>query len=114
MKEIFTKQQIISGIEKYFDIKNNMLFAGGQSGEEVKAKHIAIYFLKTNTNLYTQEILDIVGRKQRGTILNAMKSVKNQIEVYPEYAKMIEEVKDSIKSIDSNYDDIYLGNDFKN
>ena len=110
--DIYTKDQIITGVAKYFDITNDELLHGSQTREESKPRHIAMYYLRTNTNIIHEDILRMFGKRQRGTVIYAVRSVKGQADVYPEYARMLAEIKDSILGIKPGYDDIFMGNDF--
>ena len=111
MKEIFTKDQIISGVASYFNKTNSELLHGDQTGKEVRPRHIAMYFLRKNTNIIHEDILALFGKSQRGTVINAVRSVSNQIDIYPEYADMIKEVEKAIQNTCIEYD-VFLGNDF--
>jgi len=114
IKEILTKDQIINGVSSYFNKSNSELLHGDRTGDNVKPRHIAMYFLRVNTDMYHEDILNMFGKKQRGTVIHAVRSVVNQINIYPDYANMIEEIKKAIVKTDYGYDDIYLGNDFNN
>lgn len=85
---------IVNIIANYFEVSEKTI-CGFQDRREInEARDLLIYFLHKKTDLNLLGIGAIVGKRKKTTIHDALKRVKNRIEVYPE-------IKDQIKEIDT-------------
>jgi chromosomal replication initiator protein len=91
---------------------------GKRKRELIRAKHIAIYLTKLNTNLSCESIGEFYGNLDHASILHAVKSVKNQTEVYKHYRDEVEKLNLTIKNylksfvFENRSSDVFMECDF--
>ena len=102
---------IINEIASYFKITPEAVITTRRYGKSIKAKHIAMFCCKQFTNLSLRRIGMNFSNKAHCDVLYAIKSVKNQSNIYRTYNKQLNEILEKLKLKD---EEIQLENKYRN
>lgn len=96
-----TPRTIIQEVADYYKMPLDDIYCIRQRKDNIKSKHIAIYFLKKYTKMLLAaiggEFPGRTGRLDHASISHALKSVQNQIDTDKIYRKEIEEIESKIR-----------------
>ena len=90
-----TSSQILKAVCGYYNIKQITLQSENRKSEIVNARHIYSYLAKK----YTKEkdlYIGILINRDRTTIIHSYNKISNEIEIYSNLSKEIEEIKEII------------------
>jgi len=93
---MITADKIITIISDYFKIARCNLGIRSRNMLFVMPRHLAIYFIRENTNLSYREIGAYFNR-DHATVIHAIKSVNNQVETDRYYKDVFDEIELFIK-----------------
>lgn len=88
-------EKILKIIQVHFEIKPELMFQKTRKQEIVKARKIALYLIKYfGRDKYTlEELAKLAGYKSHANVLLHIRKVKNNIQIYHEWATLIDELK---------------------
>ncbi len=108
-------KEIIYAICEYYKIDSAIIFKNTQKGETIFYRHLFIYLTKTTIDCSYNEIAEFIRKytlvkPNHATLINAKKSISNQIEIYSkvradvDYIKNILEISKHPKIVIQNFD----------
>jgi chromosomal replication initiation ATPase DnaA len=104
-------------ISQFYQTSPCIYLSSDREAENVEIRQVYTYMLRTFTHLSFSSIGYIAGRRDRTTAIYACGKVEDYIEVYPEFAKKIDEIyiqiAESIKKLIFDKHE-YLPNNLKN
>ena len=115
-----TPEIIISTVADYFHVDKADLIGRNRKSEFIKPRHIAIYLCYKNTSLTLKTIGEYFKGdraifKDHASILHAVNSVRNQMSIYANYERQVNEIIDIIDNkpeyvLESEYE-VFMQND---
>ena len=94
-------KEIIETVLEYYSLTEDELYEKTRRKYIVNARYQIIYFISKTLKLYSLNDMGAVFGLSHATVLHALKTVNNAIEVYPSYRQQIKEIgvliKNSIK-----------------
>jgi len=92
-------EEIINGVEAYYDISRDDLVGRSRHKDVVHARHVAMYLCRTLTTKSLASIgLQFAGR-DHSTVSHACGKIEDLLDVEPELDKEIDEVKRKIRML---------------
>lgn len=86
-------EKILDIITQYYQIKKEEILNGNKTQKVSKARQVAMYFLKTYTNLSLTDIGKIFGGRSHTTVIKAFQKIDNLINTDEELKREIEILK---------------------
>ena len=108
-----TKETIIQIVANYYQIEDELIFGERKWEDQVRPRHIAMYFCREYTALSLTAIAKIFNRTH-ATVINAMKSVNNQVETSGKYKFQFDEIENIIKHEIKNIENEKLIEEYTN
>ena len=102
-KKQFTVEQILELVCAYFNLDKALIQTTSRKREIVEARQITMYFAKKFTSFSLSYIGKIVGGKDHATVLYAIQTVKDQIEINKAYRLTVESIETSLNKWLSNH-----------
>ena len=91
-------QSIIQYVSRYYDLPENVITGQSRSRTASNARKIAIYLIRTMTNLSQDEIGQLFDGRDHSTILYSTRQVESQIERDPRFAETVRQMKTNLES----------------
>ena len=89
---------ILEYVCKYYDIDPEAI-RGQQRGRDITtARQVAIYLMRSITNLSQDEIGDYLGGRDHSTIIYSIKQIESKMKKSPAFAETVKEIKTNIAS----------------
>ena len=115
-----TVHTITAEVASYYRVTEDQIYCTRRKGENIKYKHISIYFMKQFLKMSHAaaggEFPGRNGRLDHATITHALKSVNNQIETNSIYRKEIDELVNRLNNMIEDTREIdeecYMENDY--
>ena len=96
MEKRLRPQEIISLIAKQFEFKNKDILGSSRKAELVRARHVAMYILRSEMGMTLQEVARIMGRSDHTTVLHAVEKMTHAFGVNQVIREQIMRVKQAI------------------
>lgn len=106
--------QIIQTVAEYFSVKESDLLSCTRLMPVVKARHVAIYYLREMAELSLRETGCFLKRNH-ASVIHAIKSVNDQCETNPTYRKQVEDIYKLLSFVPvslGDSDEIWAENDY--
>ncbi|WP_409967118.1 chromosomal replication initiator protein DnaA [Bengtsoniella intestinalis] len=87
---------IVDYCSKYFNQEPDVIRGQQRVRDAVSTRHIAIYLIRTMTNLSLEDIGKYFDNRDHSTVLYSIKEVEKKIKKDAAYAEMIKEIKTNI------------------
>ena len=90
-------KKILEIVCNYFNINESLVQTKSRKREIVQARQISMYLSKKYTNSSLAHIGKVIGNKDHATVLHAIKTVKDQIEICKPFRTTMEEIDTCLK-----------------
>jgi len=90
--DILTPEVIIKKVANHEHLEVDQIKSERRFGPLIAAKHKAMFLIKKFTKLSYSEVGELFNGKDHATVIHACKSVQNQMDVYPNYRKKLNEI----------------------
>ena len=107
-------EKIIREVSEFYGISISEMKSGSRDMNIIRAAHVSMYLIKKATDMSMRNIVAIFERKCHGTVINAIKSIKNRLDTDRYFKVEMEVLEDKIFPKDkySNCEEIFMENDF--
>ena len=93
-----TPEAILEFISKYYSVDVNLIKGQQRVREAVGPRQIAMYLIRSMTNLSVVEIGKIFDNRDHSTVLYSIQQVEKKMKQDPSYAEIVKELKTNINS----------------
>lgn len=88
---------VLRAVSKQYEVPESKLIESGRGTKEIsKARQVAMFLMRECSPISLQSIGSRFGGKDHSTVVHAIKSIKKEMETDPSFARMIENLKNSI------------------
>ena len=101
---------ILNTVSEYFDIPVEVFTNKCNRVEVIMAKHIAVYFHRTRTNMLTADIGRVFNYKDHSATIHAYKMVFKHMSKDFDYCYYVERIEKILKEHDIKSDQFYYDN----
>jgi len=114
--DFFIANAIINHASDYFHLERGEMKSDSRQLEIVKARHIAMYACWKTIGMSCANIGSFFCR-DHATVLHAITSVKNQVELNSIYRRQVSEIMEGVKNLIpesaiEEYEEVFQENDF--
>lgn len=90
---------VLQTVSKHYEVPEAKLIEAGRGTKEIsKARQVAMFLMRKCTPLSLQSIGSRFGGKDHSTVVHAIKTVEEDMEKDPSFARLIENLKNSLHS----------------
>lgn len=82
-------QEVISTVAKHFNLKNKELCGHNRKADLVRARQIAMYFLREDIGLQLQRVAQLMGGRDHTTVIYGVEKMKREFELNSEVRQEI-------------------------
>ncbi len=93
-----TPDNILDYISKYYGIEKEIICGQQRVKDAVAARQIAMYLIRSMTNLPVVEIGKVFDNRDHSTVLYSLKQVEKQMKKDPAFAETVKEIKTNINN----------------
>ena len=93
-----TPETILDYISKYYHLDPQIIRGQQRIRDAVAARQIAMYLIRSMTNLSAVEIGKVFDNRDHSTVLYSLKQVEKQMKSDPAFAETVKEIKTNINS----------------
>ena len=93
-----TPEAILDYISKYYGVEESLIRGQQRVREAVQARQIAMYLIRSMTNLSVVDIGKVFDNRDHSTVLYSIQRVEDKMKKDPAYAEKIKEIKTNINS----------------
>ena len=93
-----TPEAILEYISKYYSLDESLIRGQQRVREAVAARQIAMYLIRSMTNLSVVDIGKIFDNRDHSTVLYSIQQVEKKMKQDPSYAEVVKEIKTNINS----------------
>ena len=93
-----TPEAILDYISKYYDVDVPVICGQQRNREAVTARHIAIYLIRSMTNLSQDDIGKIFGGRDHTTIMYSIRQIEGKLKNDPAFAETVREMRTNISA----------------
>ena len=93
-----TPDNILDYISKYYGIEKEIICGQQRVKDAVAARQIAMYLIRSMTNLPVVEIGKVFDNRDHSTVLYSLKQVEKQMKKDPSFAETVKEIKTNINN----------------
>ena len=93
-----TPEAILEFISKYYNVDVNLIKGQQRVREAVGPRQIAMYLIRSMTNLSVVDIGKIFDNRDHSTVLYSIQQVEKKMKPDPSYAETVKELKTNINS----------------
>jgi len=93
-----TPEAILEYIGKYYGLEESLIRGQQRVREAVAARQIAMYLIRSMTNLSVVDIGKIFDNRDHSTVLYSIQQVEKKMKQDPSYAEVVKEIKTNINS----------------
>lgn len=88
---------VLRAVSNQYEVPESKLIESGRGTKEIsKARQVAMFLMRECSPISLQSIGSRFGGKDHSTVVHAIKSIKKEMETDPSFARMIENLKNSI------------------
>lgn len=92
-----TPDTILEFVSKYFSLDKEIICGQQRVKDAVFARQVAMYLIRSMTNLSQDDIGKIFGR-DHSTVIYSLKEVEKKMKADPSFAETVKEIKTNITS----------------
>ena len=93
-----TPEAILEYISKYYSLEESLIRGQQRVREAVVARQIAIYLIRSMTNMSVVDIGKLFDNRDHSTVLYSIQQVEKKMKQDPAYAEVVKEIKTNINS----------------
>lgn len=93
-----TPETILEYLCKYYGLEESIIRGQQRIRDAVAARQIAMYLIRSMTNLSLDEIGKVFDNRDHSTVLYSIKQVEKQMKKNPSFAETVKEIKTNINS----------------
>jgi len=93
-----TPETILEYISKYYALEESIIRGQQRIRDAVAARQIAMYLIRSMTNLSLDEIGKVFENRDHSTVLYSIQQVEKKMKKEPAFAEMVKEIKTNINS----------------
>ncbi len=93
-----TPEAILDYISKYYGVEESLIRGQQRVREAVQARQIAMYLIRSMTNISVVDIGKVFDNRDHSTVLYSIQRVEDKMKQDPAYAEKIKEIKTNINS----------------
>ena len=93
-----TPEAILECISKYYGLDETIIRGQQRIRDAVAARQIAMYLIRSMTNLSLDDIGKVFDNRDHSTVLYSIKQVEKQMKKDPSFAERVKEIKTNINS----------------
>lgn len=93
-----TPEAILECISKYYGIEESIIRGQQRVRDAVAARQIAMYLIRSMTNLSLDDIGKVFDNRDHSTVLYSIKQVEKQMKKDSSFAERVKEIKTNINS----------------
>ena len=93
-----TPDNILDYISKYYGIEKEIICGQQRVKDAVAARQIAMYLIRSMTNLPVVEIGKVFDNRDHSTVLYSLKQVEKQMKKDPSFAETVKEIKTNLNN----------------
>ena len=93
-----TPESILDCISKYYGLDEAVIRGQQRIRDAVAARQIAMYLIRSMTNLSLDDIGKVFDNRDHSTVLYSIKQVEKQMKKDPSFAERVKEIKTNINS----------------
>lgn len=93
-----TPEFILEFISKYYGVDADVIRGQQRVREAVAARQVAMYLIRSMTNLSSDEIGKVFGNRDHSTVLYSIEKVEKQMKSDPAFSETVKEIKTNITS----------------
>ena len=93
-----TPEAILECISKYYGLEEAIIRGQQRVRDAVAARQIAMYLIRSMTNLSLDDIGKVFDNRDHSTVLYSIKQVEKQMKKDPSFAERVKEIKTNINS----------------
>ena len=93
-----TPEAILEYISKYYGLEEAIIRGQQRVRDAVAARQIAMYLIRSMTNLSLDDIGKVFDNRDHSTVLYSIKQVEKQMKKDPSFAERVKEIKTNINS----------------
>ena len=93
-----TPEAILEYISKYYSLDESLIRGQQRVREAVAARQIAMYLIRSMTNISVVDIGKLFDNRDHSTVLYSIQQVEKKMKQDPSYAEVVKEIKTNINS----------------
>uniref|UniRef100_UPI00260E7C4D helix-turn-helix domain-containing protein n=1 Tax=uncultured Dysosmobacter sp. TaxID=2591384 RepID=UPI00260E7C4D len=93
-----TPEAILAYISKYYGVEEDVIRGQIRVKDAVAARQIAMYLIRSMTNLSLDEIGKVFDNRDHSTVLYSIQQVEKKMKKEPAFAETVKEIKTNINS----------------
>ena len=93
-----TPEAILEYISKYYSLEEAVIRGQQRIRDAVSARQIAMYLIRSMTNLSLDEIGKVFDNRDHSTVLYSIQQIEKKMKKDPAFAEMVKEIKTNINS----------------
>ena len=93
-----TPETILDYISKYYSLEESVIRGQQRIRDAVSARQIAMYLIRSMTNLSLDEIGKVFDNRDHSTVLYSIQQIEKKMKKDPAFAEMVKEIKTNINS----------------
>lgn len=93
-----TPEFILEFVSKYYGVSQEMICGQQRVREATNARQVAMYLVRSMTNLSSDDIGKFFGNRDHSTVLYSIEKVEKQMKINSAFAETVKEIKTNINS----------------
>ena len=93
-----TPEAILDYISKYYSLEESVIRGQQRIRDAVAARQIAMYLIRSMTNLSLDDIGKVFDNRDHSTVLYSIQQVEKKMKKEPSFAETVKEIKTNINS----------------
>ena len=93
-----TPEGILSYVSRYYQLEESVVKGQQRVRAAVEARQIAMYLIRTMTNLSQDNIGQLFDNRDHSTVIHSIRQVEQKMKKDPSFAEMVKELKTNITS----------------
>ncbi len=93
-----TPESILEYISKYYSLEESVIRGQQRIRDAVSARQIAMYLIRSMTNLSLDEIGKVFDNRDHSTVLYSIQQIEKKMKKDPAFAETVKEIKTNINS----------------
>ena len=93
-----TPEAILSYVSRYYQLEESVVRGQQRVRDAVAARQIAMYLIRTMTNLSQDNIGQLFDNRDHSTVIHSIRQVEQKMKKDPSFAEMVKELKTNITS----------------
>jgi chromosomal replication initiator protein len=97
-ENIPTPESIVGFVSKYYGVDTDVIRGQQRVREAVSARQVAMYLIRSMTNLSSDDIGKFFGNRDHSTVLYSIEKVEKQMKSNAAFSETVKEIKTNISS----------------